>query len=422
MATVHLGYGKTQFEFGSPGDTLGTVGPDLASKTLSDAEIGARLESPVDSPQIEEIVGEGGSVLIVVPDATRKAAAGEIVNLLVRRLIAAGIMPYDINAAFATGIHRTAREEEKAEILTPFVAQRVGTIDHRPRDLMQITRVGTTSGGIPVDLNRALLDFDHVITIGAVTYHYFAGFTGGRKLICPGLASSRTISETHRLAFDFERHTRAEGVGIGRLEGNPVHEAFLEAAALAPPVFSVNTIVSPDGAAEEVFCGQWQSSHEAACTAYAERHEVTIAEKRALVIVSCGGYPYDINLIQAHKALETASHACEDGGTILFIAECGQGLGRPDFLEWFTSGTSDGIAEELVRGYKVNGQTAWSLMKKAERFDVRILTDLPGPVVESMGMKKTDEYEAARLVMSSESGWVLPFGARFLPVIGSREK
>ena len=126
-------------------------------------------------------------------------------------------------------------DDEKAAILTPFIAQRIKTIDHGPRDLARLARLGETSGAIAVELNRALLEYDRVITVGGVSFHYFAGFTGGRKLICPGLASAGTISRTHKLAFDCATFSRTEGVGPGVLDGNVVHEAFEEAAGFRPP-------------------------------------------------------------------------------------------------------------------------------------------------------------------------------------------
>jgi nickel-dependent lactate racemase len=326
-------------------------------------------------------------------------------------------MPYDIAVIFATGIHRPVTEAEKSDILTPFVAQRIKTIDHRPRDLMQIALVGETGAGIAVELNRSLLEFDHTIAVGAITYHYFAGFTGGRKLICPGLASSRTVSGTHRLAFDFEKLQRAEGVGIGILEGNPVHEAFVEAASFAPPSFAVNTIVDGSGRAVEAVCGDWLSSHKVACRKFAADHEVRVPEKRSFVVASAGGRPFDINLIQAHKALETASRACEEGGTIVLFAECREGTGREDFIDWFEAGSSRGIAERLAESYKVNGQTAWSLMDKAERFDIRIVTDLPEDLVSRMKMTRIAPDEAIKMMADQNSGYLLPFGAKFLPVV-----
>ncbi|REJ75517.1 MAG: nickel-dependent lactate racemase [Acidobacteria bacterium] len=414
METLELGYGESSVRI-EPRE-FEIVGSDKDLAALSDQELGERLENPVGGAQIEDIVREGGTVLLVVPDATRSSAAGQVVNLLIRRLIAAGILPHEINAIFATGIHRPVTEAEKELILTPFVAQRTPVLEHRPRDLMGLVALGETSGGIRVELNRAVVNYDHVITVGAVGYHYFAGFTGGRKLICPGLASTRTISKTHELAFDRERLERAEGVGPGKLEGNPVHEAFVEAVSFAPPAFSVNTIVDRQGAAADLVCGDWRKSHEAACERFSEAHTVVLKGKKDLVIVSCGGAPHDINLIQAHKALEAASNACIEGGTIVLVAKCADGTGRADFLDWFEAGSSRALAERLAENYKVNGQTAWSLLSKTERFNVQIVTELPEETISKTGMRKIDPQEVGRIA-STKGGYLMPFGARYLPVI-----
>ena len=180
-------------------------------------------------------------------------------------------MPNEIACIFAVGIHRPVTESEKLEILTPFIVQRIKTLDHNARDLAGNIRLGETKRRIPIELNRALTEYDHVILIGGINFHYFAGFTGGRKLICPGLGSTRTISETHKLAFDFDRKTRAEGVGIGLLAGNPVHEEFLEVVQAINPSFSVNTFVNGKGEATSVFAGNWKTAHQKACEVYAEK-------------------------------------------------------------------------------------------------------------------------------------------------------
>lgn len=412
MPTIDLRYGPTAIPFEYDADRFAVLGGDGAEPrpALNDAAAGERLEQPLGAPPLEEIAGPGETVLIVVPDATREAAAGQVVNLLVRRLIAAGVMPYDIGVIFATGIHRRVTERERGEILTPFIAQRVKTYDHNARDLMQLVRLGETADGIPVELNRKLTEFDHVVIVGAITFHYFAGFTGGRKLICPGLASSRTISGTHRLAFDCEKLDRRAGVGPGRLEGNPVHEAFVEIVERMPPAFAVNTIVSERGELLDLVCGDWRVSHAEACRRYAADHTLAIPEKRDLVVVSCGGAPFDLNLIQAHKALEAASQACRPGGTICFLAECANGLGREDFLEWFAAGDSREMAERLCERYQVNGQTAWSLLRKAERFDIRIKTGLVEEVCAKMRLEKIDALPSPP---AGATGYILPYGAKY---------
>ena len=414
MPTIELRYGKTSVPLDYDEARFAVLGQAANSPALSDAQIGERLDSPIDSPSLDEIVGPGQSVLIVVPDATRQTGCGQVINLVVRRLIANGTQPHEIRIIFATGIHRKVTDEEKAAILTPFIAQRIKTLDHDPRDLMQLIRLGETSGGIPVELNRALTAHDHVIVCGGVQFHYFAGFTGGRKLICPGLASSRTISETHKLAFDCERKTRRDGVENGKLEGNPVNEAFMKVVERSAPIFSISTIVNDDGYVAELYCGNWRTSHRAACDAYAFDHTVRISEKRDLVIVSCGGFPFDINLIQAHKALEAASHVCNDGGTIIFLADCADGLGRDDFLRWFDVENSDELAEMLYKKYQVNGQTAWSLLKKAERFLIKIVTQLDEADVQKMRMNKMDLDNLSTCGNNASQGYIFPTGAKFL--------
>ena len=415
MKTINLGYGKSSIEFEFDENRFEVLGEMKDQTPLSDIEIGERFDAPIGSERIEEIVNVGESVLIVVPDATRQTAAGQIVNLLVRRLIASGTMPFDIRIIFATGIHRKVTEEEKREIVTPFIAQRIKMLDHNPRDLVQIVRLGETSKGIPIELNRAITEHDHTIIIGGINFHYFAGFTGGRKLICPGLGSSRTISATHKLAFDCENKTRREGVGTAQLKGNAVHEAFMEIVEKLPPSFAVNSIVNENGEAVEVFAGDWKLSHRKACEFYAEKHTIEIKEKRETVIVSCGGFPHDINMIQAHKALDAASNACIEGGTIVFLAECENGLGRKDFLSWFEAENSSELAEKLCEKYQVNGQTAWNLLRKAEEFDVQIMTNLPEDETRRMRLNKVDSLNDALLnVDKNARGYILPFGAKFL--------
>jgi lactate racemase len=413
MPLIDLKYGRGSVPFEYSAGRFDVLSSGVSSPPLTDAELGEKLDSPIASPRLEELVDEGNAVLIVVPDATRETAAGQVVNLLVRRLIASGIAPFDIRIIFATGIHRKVTDDERSAILTPFISQRIKSLDHDPRDLMQIIRLGETSDGIPVELNRALVEHDRVVLVGGVSFHYFAGYTGGRKLVCPGLASSGTVAATHKLAFDFDNRTRREGVDTGRLEGNAVHEAFIEATAKIDPTFAVSTIVNDSGEAVDLFCGHWISSHEAACDAYARQNTIRVAERRELVIASCGGYPHDINMIQAHKTLDAASRACVDGGRIVLLAECPDGMGRADFLAWFDSENSNALAERLARKYQVNGQTAWSLLRKAESFDVEIVSTVTDSDAKRMRLRMIEVSQLQKLGLENgPTGYILPDGAK----------
>ena len=413
MPKTDLKYGRITLPITFDDSRFAVLGADHWKEPLTDAEIGQRLDETIESAGLDDLIHAGDRVLLVAPDATRQTGAGQIVNLLVRRLIADGSAPADLNIIFATGIHRRVTDEERKAILSPFIVQRINTIDHDAGDPIRNFRVGETSGGIPVELNWTLTEFDHIVLIGGVTFHYFAGFTGGRKLICPGLASAKTIEATHRLAFDCETMGRRKGVGAGLLDGNAVHEAFVEAASFAKPRFAVNTVVDDHGRITDIFCGNWLTSHRRACDVYADQHTVRIEEKRDVVIASCGGYPLDINMIQAHKALEAASAACREGGTIVLLAECADGLGRNDFLDWFDPKDSAALAQKLCDAYQVNGKTAWSLLKKAERFDIRLVSGLDAQTVQKMRLSSAEPSVVQQVIDEAASGFIIPFGAKF---------
>jgi nickel-dependent lactate racemase len=414
---IDLAYGTSTINLAFEENSFAILANQTArDRILSDAEIGAALESPIASPPLEDVLNSGDSVLLVVSDATRATASAQIVNLLVRRVLQNGIYPGDIAIIFATGIHRPVSAREKVDLLTPFIVQRVRTIDHDAYDADQLTSLGTTEQGTVVVVNRALKEFSTIITCGGIGFHYFAGFTGGRKSICPGLASAATIEATHMLALDFEKGGRRAGVGTGLLDGNLVHEECERIAKMIAPAFSVNSIVDEKGRAVGLFCGDWRMAHRAGCKDYLSKHSVDISSKRDLVVASCGGSPYDINLVQAHKALEMASYACNDGGTIILLAECRDGLGRADFMKWFDVPDSRALEARLRENYEVNGQTAWSLLTKTERFRVCLLSELPDEDVRQMRMipihKLSDAFDPMR---QNVDGYIFPRGTAVLP-------
>ena len=419
LPTIELGYGHGSIQFNYDSACFDILAPQVPpAQPLSDSEIGAALDAPIDSSPLEDLIAPGHTVLIVASDVTRATGGAQIINLLVRRLIQNGIQPSDIAIIFATGIHRAVRPDEKIELLTPFIAQRIRTIDHDAYDLSHLVQLGAMEDGMPIEVNRALKDFSKIILTGAIGFHYFAGFTGGRKSICPGLASAQTIEATHMLALDFERGGRRAGVGAGLLQGNAVNEACERIAAMVDPAFLVNAIVDERGRVEQVFAGHWRATHRRACDVYSSSHTEQIRSKREVVIVSCGGSPYDINMIQAHKALDMAAEACVKGGAIILLAECRDGLGRADFLKWFDSPDSRALESRLRDSYEVNGQTAWALLTKTERFRVYLLSELGDDEVRRMRMVPVRSLgEALADVGQDARGYVIPRGAALLPVL-----
>jgi nickel-dependent lactate racemase len=418
MTQLELAYGRGSFEFSFDEVRFSVVTTDRDHVApLTDFQAGAAFDDPIASSPLDELVAGDHSVLIVVSDATRATASAQIVNLLVRRLVQAGVSPARLAVIFATGIHRPVTDKEKVELLTPFIVQRLRVLDHDAHDQTKLSTFGKTESGVMVELNSALNEFTRVILTGGVTFHYFAGFTGGRKSICPGLASAKTIEATHMLALDFASGTRKAGVRAGALDGNAVHEECERVSSLVAPAFSINTIVDDKKQATKLFCGDWRLAHRAACDYYLDHFSAHLPSKRDIVIVSSGGFPHDINLIQAHKALDMAALACNDGGTIILLAECRDGLGRPDFLKWFDVRDSRELAARLVNGYEVNGQTAWALLTKAERFRVCLVSELPPDEVRRMRMIPVRTIDEALAHAGSGDGFIMPRGAAVLPRI-----
>ena len=419
---IDLAYGRNTVKFTWDADQFAVIDPNVSSdqhteQPLTDFAVGEAFDSPIGSPPLDEIIDSDDSVLIVVSDATRPTGSAQLVNLLVRRLVQMRVSPSRMAVIFATGIHRRVTDEEKRELLTPFIVQRLKIIDHDAYDPAKLTSFGQTESGVAVELSSALREYSRVIAIGGINFHYFVGFTGGRKSICPGLASAQTIEATHMLALDFDTGGRKRGVGTALLDGNAVHEECERIAQLVNPAFGINAIVNPQKRAVDLFCGDWRAAHRAACEHYLDQHSIQIPAKRDVVVASCGGSPYDINLIQAHKALDMASYACNDGGTIVLLAECVDGLGRPDFMKWFDSADARALADRLRTEYEVNGQTAWALLTKAERYRVYLISELPAEQVKRMRMIPARSLAEALAGARDKSGFIMPRGAAVLPRI-----
>ena len=419
MTETQLAYGRELINFAYDESHYQSLSlPDHNARPLTDIEVGDALDSPIESAPLEDVLRPDESVLVVVSDSTRATASAQIVNLLVRRVIQCGISPQDISIIFATGIHRPVSAKEKLELLTPFIVQRIKTIDHDAYDRKSLLTLGTTSRGTAVEVNRVLQEFSHIIITGGISFHYFAGFTGGRKSICPGLASAQTIEGTHMLALDFVKGGRRSGVGTALLDGNAVHQECERIAEMIKPSFGVNSIVDDRGRAVRLYAGDWRQAHRTACREYLAKHSCNIGDRRDFVIASCGGWPYDINLIQAHKALDMASYACKEGGTIILLAKCSEGFGRKDFLKWFEEKNSSALEARLQQTYEVNGQTAWSLLTKAEHYRVLLISDLADEDVKRMRMTPVGSLkEALRHVSPAMEGYILPSGAGLLPVL-----
>jgi nickel-dependent lactate racemase len=273
-----------------------------------------------------------------------------------------------------------------------------------------------------VEINRKVVESDRLILTGTIGFHYFAGFGGGRKSILPGVASRRSCMASHFAVLNpGEGSGRNPRAATGVIEGNPVHRAMDEACAMIPPAFILNTVLSPEKRIIAAFAGDWRTAHEEGCRFYAERFAHSIDRLADLVLVSCGGFPKDINLIQAHKSMEYGSRALRDGGVMILLAECRDGYGNATFFNWFRFRDPAAFETELRRNYEINGQTAYSLLLKAQKFRIILVSSLPGEEVAAMGMipaRCLDEAVATSQSMlpAEYAAYIIPEGGTVLPV------
>ncbi len=345
----------------------------------------AALDQPLSSVTLGEYLKRGAPVTIVVPDKTRLSGISTVLPLVIRFLHERGVPRQAVRILFANGTHGPQTDEEKRSIVGDAVVESYPVFDHDPHDEKGLTKIGRTSGGTDVRINTLAAESPVVIAIGAVIHHYFAGFGGGPKLIVPGIAAYSTALQNHRKTLtgegDFHPACR-EGV----LDGNPVYEDIVEALRLCSPVFFIGTILDPEGNISEIVAGDPIEAHRAGAAIVDRIARVPIRRKTDVVIVSGGGYPKDITMIQAHKAIHHAFEAVREGGRIICCAECRDGIGSATFMKWFEIPTIAGMQEELVRNYTLNGHTALSLRKKLGHTTIDFVSSLEPATVRAMGM------------------------------------
>ncbi len=375
----------------------------------------ASLADPYLSPPLDMDSIAGKDVLLIVSDVTRYTGAEQILPILRRRFLGHAARA---RVLFALGNHRKQTGSERRGLVSDGVFEAIQCIDHDCFDEKGLASIGTTPTGLSVKVNSLLLEADLAIVTGAVSFHYLAGFGGGRKCIIPGVAGYQTILDTHKRVFNRTKPGKHERAQTGVLEGNPMHEAIMEGIALVDrPLFLINTVFDDNKGLLNIFSGDMRRSHEAGCAWYNDHFSTTVAEKADVVVVSVGGYPKDIDFIQTHKALEHAKHAAKEGATIILLGQCADGIGNPYFMPWFDYPSIEAMENPVRESDKVYAQTAYSTRIKAERFNIVLVSDLGEKEVRKMGMTPKRTLSDALSTLDRGKGLlchVMPEGSKTL--------
>jgi len=387
----------------------------------ADQLVRQRLARPVGCLPLRQLVHAGDSVAVAISDVTRYSATELFLGPLLEETDAAGIPRNRVTVYVARGTHRSLSVEEFRAVAGPELSSGVRLEQSDPDG--DVADLGTTSRGTPVFVCRSLMEHDRIVLTGTISFHYFAGFGGGRKALVPGCAGRKTAEATHFRIFRTDGPGKHPFARPGVLAGNPVHEDIIEAVSMAKPVFLLNTLLTPDKAIFDVVAGHWQKAHEEGCALYAKVFRVSIPKRYPLVIASAGGFPKDINFIQSHKALDQAFHAVEEGGVLILLAECADGFGSPTFFPWFRFEAPEAMEAELRAHYQIYGQTAHAAFVKARACRIVLVSSLKPADVGKMGMTPAASIEEAVRMAEGMLGTlptplVIPDAGFVLPDVG----
>ncbi len=317
MVDVWLPYGKSDVCIRIPArNFLGSIEPkEQAGASDAEAEVERALKEPIGSKRLSEIIQVEHKVAIVVDDFTRSAPSHDMLLPVLAELNVAGVKDENVTVIFGCGTHRAVKPEEAASLLGEEVLKRVKTVSHncKAEDLVYAGK--TKTHGNKVYINRIFAEADIKVLLGDVGFHYYAGYGGGRKSVLPAVSGEETIKHNHAMLLQASAHA-------GTLSGNPVHEDMTEAANLAKVDFILNVVVNSKGEIVRAFAGDLEQAFNEAVKLVDEMYCVPIDQRADIVVVSSGGYPADIDLYQAYKALDNALEVAKRNGVIILVAEC----------------------------------------------------------------------------------------------------
>ena len=370
------------------------------------------LEHPVESPRLKDIAKPGEKIVIVTSDISRPLPSFDVLPSVLDELALAGVKDEDITVVFGLGSHRGHTREEMIKLVGNGVFSRVRCVDSDPSDCV---RYGITSRGTPVDITRTVAEADRRICLGNVEFHYFAGYSGGYKAIMPGASTPAAIQANHSMMV-------REEAKAASIDGNPIREDIEEAGAMVGVDFIVNVVLDEHKKIVYSAAGDVVAAHRDACR-YLDRMYLKPIEKRAdIVIVSQGGAPKDANLYQTQKALDNAKHAVRDGGTIILVGACPEGLGSKVFEEWLTEAEKPSdLTERVNRSFKLGGHKAAAIAMVLEKAEIMLVSGMDVDFVRSIfltPMHSVQEAFDAAIKKHGQNASVIamPFGGATLPV------
>jgi nickel-dependent lactate racemase len=376
---ISIPYGHEMMELNLDGKSIQEVSPkniSFADDLLTDS-----LSHPNGRSSLETFVQERKRLLVVINDHTRP-----FVTKVLRKL---PLKDSEVTTIVATGSHRPPTTQELALLFGGDAPPYGGRVTiHDSCNAHTLEKLGRTHRGTDVRLNVNVFSHDGMIVIGSVEPHYYAGFTGGRKFLLPGLAAFEAIEMNHSLALD-------EHAQILRLEGNPVHEDFLDALRLFgrnEDIFSIQLVMNNDHEIGYASSGNISNSFMDAVQR-ATRKFVCEVDQKADILIAIVNPPLDLDLYQAHKAIENVKHALKDDGVLILVAKCGDGIGNRGFYDILSSQAN--VLETVKKKYTFGGHKALKITQLLQRARIFAVTEIAPTIMEAISIQPFSNLQTA---------------------------
>jgi nickel-dependent lactate racemase len=420
---ITLDYGRTGLSVELPDQHV--VGP-LAIKPAAPLEdpqqaVARSLANPIGTPPLTELARGRRDACILVCDITRPVPNRIILPPLLRTLEEQGIPRRDILILIATGLHRRNEGAELEEMLGPDIVRSYRIENHHGKVLDEHDYLGTTPRGVPVYLDRRYLRADLKITTGLIEPHLMAGYSGGRKVICPGIAALETVKVWH--GPQFLEHPKAD---CGILEGNPVHEENTHIANMAGCDFIVNVCLDGQRRITWAGAGHMEKAWREGVRFVEDVVRVPVPQPMDVVVTSCAGYPLDTTWYQAVKGLTGALPIVKKGGTIIMAASLSEGVGSPEFQKLLADNPDLKVFKQRILGKDYFVMDQWQLeelAKVVEHCKVKVVSDGLAPeVLRRCHVEPATSVEQAVAACVAEYGpktriAVIPKGPYVLPYV-----
>ncbi len=419
---MQLRYGKGCFDFIAEPTTQWTI---LAGKTAVGSESN---DHTLLKKGIEDLLGEikerhfpkSGRLLVIIPDHTRRCRIDEILGRLLQEVT--HIWQARCEILIANGSHSPSPDAEIQRLVGEAVFEAYPVFQHVAEDNDSLYYVGDTTYGTPIWLNKKVKEADLVVTIGGILFHYFAGFGGGPKMLLPGVAGIETIRYNHRRTIDPKTGFFHPQCQEGNIETNPVFLDLAQVVKNVPNSLSLQVVLSSENHFIQMEAGDILKVHRRLCNTVRDVYGLPIKQKVDIVIASAGGYPADVNLIQAHKSIHHAFQAVRPGGVLIMLAQCSEGVGSKYFMPYFDLGSSHEIAARLLEDYQINGHTALALKNKAEQVTIIFVSELAEEIVRKTGMIPSQSLQQAWELAQSMlprpyRGYIFPNASKYVPFV-----